>query len=83
MGIAHALAHMHARLGDFALARSLAARCLEIANESGQRTLAAVLTEVAADVETLAGEHAVAERMLAEGCAERAAMAVSSRARPG
>jgi class 3 adenylate cyclase/tetratricopeptide (TPR) repeat protein len=74
MGIAHALAHMHARLGDFALARSLAARCLEIANESGQRTLAAVLTEVAADVETLAGEHAVAERMLAEGCAERAAM---------
>jgi protein-L-isoaspartate O-methyltransferase len=74
MGIAHALAHMHARLGDFALARSLAARCLEIANESGQRTLAAVLTEVAADVETLAGEHAVAERMLAEGCAALVAM---------
>ncbi len=67
MGIAHALAHMHARLGDFALARSLAARCLEIARESGQRMWAAALNEVAADVETLAGNHTGAERMLAEG----------------
>jgi tetratricopeptide (TPR) repeat protein len=66
--IAHALAHMHARLGDFELARSLAARCIEISAESGQRTDAAVLNEVAADVETLAGNHEVAERMLAEGC---------------
>ena len=68
MGIAHALAHMHARLGDFELARSLAARCLEIANESGQRSEAATLTEVAADVETLAGDPAAAARILAEGC---------------
>jgi class 3 adenylate cyclase/tetratricopeptide (TPR) repeat protein len=68
MGIAHALAHMHARLGEFAQARSLAARCLEIANESGLRTDAAALTEVAADVETLAGDHDAAERILAEGC---------------
>ena len=78
MGIAHALAHMHARLGDFALARSLAARCLEIANESGQRMLAAALAEVAADVETLAGNHAAAERMLAEGCARLVAMGAPS-----
>jgi class 3 adenylate cyclase/tetratricopeptide (TPR) repeat protein len=68
MGIAHALAHMHARLGDFELARSLAARCIEIAVESGQRADAAALTEVAADVETLAGNHVAAERMLADGC---------------
>ena len=68
MPIAHALAHMHARLGEFDLARSLAARCLEIAEESGQRTDAAVLTEVAADVETLAGNHEAAERVLSRGC---------------
>lgn len=68
MPIAHALAHVHARLGDFELARSLAARCREIAAESGQRSLSALLTEVAADVETLAGDHAAAERILAEGC---------------
>ena len=69
MGIAHALAHLHARLGNFELARSLAARCIEIAAESGQRSDAAMLAEVAADVETLAGDHAAAERILAEGCA--------------
>ena len=68
MPISHALAHMHARLGDFELARSLAARCREIAAESGQRSWAATLTEVVADVETLAGDHAAAERILAEGC---------------
>jgi class 3 adenylate cyclase/tetratricopeptide (TPR) repeat protein len=68
MPMAHALAHMHARLGDFERARSLAARCLEIANESGQRMEAAALNEVAADVETLAGDHEAAERMLAQGC---------------
>ncbi|MDL2334635.1 MAG: tetratricopeptide repeat protein, partial [Chloroflexota bacterium] len=68
MPIAHALAHMHARLGNFELARSQAARCLEIANESGQRSAAMTLTEAAADLETLAGDHATAERMLAVGC---------------
>jgi tetratricopeptide (TPR) repeat protein len=68
MPVAHALAHMHARLGDFTRARSLAARCREIAAESGQRPWAATLTEVVADVETLAGDHAAAERILAEGC---------------
>jgi class 3 adenylate cyclase/tetratricopeptide (TPR) repeat protein len=74
MGIAHALAHMHARLGDFSRARSLAARCLEIASESGQRMAAASFTEVAADVETLAGNHAAAEAILAEGSAAFVAM---------
>jgi tetratricopeptide (TPR) repeat protein len=68
MPVAHALAHMHARLGDFELARSLAARCLEIATESGERRMANTLKEVAADVETLAGDHQVAERVLAEAC---------------
>ena len=68
MAISHALAHMHARLGAFDLARSLAARCLEIATESGEQKLANTLKEVAADVETLAGRHDVAERMLAEAC---------------
>ncbi|MEA2673266.1 MAG: hypothetical protein QOI92_458, partial [Chloroflexota bacterium] len=72
--IAHALAHMHARLGEFELARSLAARCREIAAESGQRSLAALLTEVAADMETLAGDHEAAERILAEGCSWFVAM---------
>jgi tetratricopeptide (TPR) repeat protein len=69
LGLAHAQAHMHARLGNFELARSLAARSIEIAAESGQRTEAATLNEVAADVETLAGNHQEAERMLAAGCA--------------
>jgi class 3 adenylate cyclase/tetratricopeptide (TPR) repeat protein len=68
MGIAHALAHMHARLGEFELARSLAARCVEIAAESGHRSLAATLTEVAADVETLAGDFEAAARIGAVGC---------------
>jgi class 3 adenylate cyclase/tetratricopeptide (TPR) repeat protein len=68
MPVAHALAHMHARLGDFDLARSFAARCQEIAAESGQRNEANTLKEVAADVETLAGNHQVAERLLREAC---------------
>ena len=66
--IAHALAHMYARRGDFDLARSQATRCREMAAESGQRPLAMLLSEVVADVETLAGDHDAAERALAEGC---------------
>ena len=65
--MAHALAHMHARLGEFELARSLAFRCREIAAESGQRYEAAVLNEVVGDVEMLAGEFEAAERAFAEG----------------
>jgi class 3 adenylate cyclase/tetratricopeptide (TPR) repeat protein len=74
MAMSHALAHLHARLGQFELARPLAARCREIAAESGQRADAAILTEVAWDVETLAGDLEAAERIIAEGCDRFAAM---------
>ena len=74
MAMSHALAHLHPRLGQFELARPLAARSREIAAESGQRAEAAELTEVAWDVETLAGDHEAAERIIAEGCDQFAAM---------
>jgi len=74
MAMSHALAHLHARLGQFERARPLAARCREIAAESGQRAEAAMLTEVAWDVETLAGDHEAAERIIEEGCDRFAAM---------
>jgi len=48
--------------------RSLAARCVAIAAESGQPGSAASLTEAVADVETLAGDHEAAARMGAVGC---------------
>jgi len=73
-GVSHALAHMHARLGHFELARQFAARSIEIATESGLRSDAAGLSELAADVETLAGNHEAAERILAEGCESLDAM---------
>ena len=66
MAMDHALAHLHANLGQFELARQLAARCREILAESGQRAEAAGLAEVAWEVETLAGDHAAAERIIAE-----------------
>jgi class 3 adenylate cyclase/tetratricopeptide (TPR) repeat protein len=68
MAMSHALAHLYARRGDFDVARPLAARCREIAIESGQRAEAAHLTEVAWDVEYLAGEYSAAEHAIAEGC---------------
>jgi tetratricopeptide (TPR) repeat protein len=74
LGVVHALAHLHSRLGNFDLARSFAARAIEIAVESGLRTDAVVLTEVVADVETLAGNHDVAERALDEACRSFIAM---------
>jgi predicted ATPase len=78
MAMDHALAHLHAHLGQFELARPLAARCQEIAAESGQRAEAAGLTEVAWDVETLAGDHEAAERIIADGCERLAAMGGSN-----
>ena len=69
MAMAHALAHLYARRGEFDVARPLAARCRAIASESGQRAEAAHLAEVAWDVEYLAGEFEAAERAVAEGCA--------------
>jgi tetratricopeptide (TPR) repeat protein len=74
LAMSHALAHLHARLGDFDMARPLAARCREIAAESGQSAQAALLSEVAWDVETLAGDHEAAERVIAEGCDKFVAM---------
>jgi class 3 adenylate cyclase/tetratricopeptide (TPR) repeat protein len=74
MAMSHALAHLHACLGQFELARPLAARCREIAAESGLRVEVAVMTEIAWDVETQAGDHEAAERIIAEGCAQFAAM---------
>ena len=74
MAMSHALAHLQARLGHFELARPLAVRCREIAAESGQRADAAHLTEVAWDVETLAGDHVAAEAIIAAGCDQFAAM---------
>jgi class 3 adenylate cyclase/tetratricopeptide (TPR) repeat protein len=74
LAMSHALAHLHARLGDFDMARPLAARCREIAAESGQSAQAALLSEVTWDVETLAGDHEAAERVIAEGCDKFVAM---------
>jgi len=74
MAMDHALAHLYAHLGQFELARPLAARSQEIAAESGQRAEAANLAEVAWDVETLAGDHDAAERMIAESCDRLTAM---------
>jgi class 3 adenylate cyclase/tetratricopeptide (TPR) repeat protein len=74
MAMSHALAHLHAHLGQFEVARPLADRCREIAAESGQRAEAANLAEVAWDVETLAGDHEAAERLITEGCEQLAAM---------
>jgi tetratricopeptide (TPR) repeat protein len=68
VGVVHALAHLHARLGNFELARAFAARSIEISAESGLRSDAIVLTEVVADVETLAGNHDAAEQALGEAC---------------
>jgi class 3 adenylate cyclase/tetratricopeptide (TPR) repeat protein len=74
MAMSHALAHLHARLGQFEVARPLASRCREIAAESGLRVEVAVMTEIAWDVETQAGDHEAAERIITEGCEQIAAM---------
>ena len=78
MAMAHALAHLHAHLGEFEPARVLAARCQAIAAESGQRAEAAGLVEVAWDVESSAGDHEAAERIVADGCERFAAMGGSN-----
>jgi len=67
LAMSYPLAHAYARLGDFELARALAARCQEIATQNGQAGVAANSTEITWDVETLAGNHDVAERVIAEG----------------
>ncbi len=74
MAMDHALAHLHAHLGQFDLARQLAARAREIAAESGQRADSVQLAEAAWDVESLAGDHGAAERIATEACQRFAAM---------
>ncbi len=78
MAMDHALAHLHAQLGEFELARSLAARCQAIAAESGQRGEAAGLTEVAWEIETLASDHEAAASIALDGCQRFAAMGESN-----
>ena len=78
MAMAHALAHLRARLGEFTLARPLAARCQAIAEESGQPWRAAFLAETAWDVEMLAGDYEAARRIIAEAFDRIAAMGQSN-----
>jgi hypothetical protein len=61
----HHLAHLEARAGDFDAARALATRSREIALETGQLQMAAVLWEVTWDVESLAGDDVARNSPLA------------------
>jgi tetratricopeptide (TPR) repeat protein len=61
------LAACRAMEGSFDEARQLAERSYEMLNELGLRLRAAFATEAAAFVETLAGDHAAAERALRLG----------------
>ena len=61
------LAACRAMEGSFAEARELAERSYEMLNELGLRLRAAFATEAAAFVETVAGDHAAAERALRLG----------------
>jgi class 3 adenylate cyclase/tetratricopeptide (TPR) repeat protein len=61
------LAACRAMEGSFDEARDLAERSYEMLNELGLRLRAAFATEAAAFVETLAGDHAAAERALRLG----------------
>jgi class 3 adenylate cyclase/tetratricopeptide (TPR) repeat protein len=74
----HALAHLQARLGAFDEARENAARALAILEENGQLYEQANLSEVAADVEVLAGDPAAAARMLEGGLARMTDMGKSN-----
>ena len=63
----HALAHLRARLGEFHEARELAARTRAILDEHGQLYEHAIMSEMVADVEVLAGDPAAAVRVLEAG----------------
>ena len=68
----HALAHLRARLGEFAEARELATRARAMLDEHGHAYEHAALSEVVADVEVLAGDPVAAVRVLEEGLAATA-----------
>ena len=63
----HAMAHLVARLGRFDEARELAAKCLAILDELGQTAPRALLSELAADVEQVAGDARAAMEVLKDG----------------
>ena len=63
----HALAHLRVRLGGFAEARDLAARSDATLLELGQSYEAAILSELRADVELVAGDADAAVRALTAG----------------
>ena len=66
MAMSHPLAHLRARLGDFEIARQLAARCQEILIGNGQLATAAFMAEMTWDVETVAGNIEAAEWIASE-----------------
>jgi predicted ATPase/class 3 adenylate cyclase len=63
----HAMAHLVARLGRFDEARELAAKCLAILDELGQAASRALLSELVADVEQVAGDARAAMEVLKDG----------------
>jgi tetratricopeptide (TPR) repeat protein len=68
--ISHALAHLHARRGEFDEARSRVETFRTFLHETGQMWTYWFFSEVAADVEALAGNGAEAARIISEGAAQ-------------
>jgi tetratricopeptide (TPR) repeat protein len=65
--MAHALAHLQAKRGEFGAARANAAQTRRILEENGQLVDHAILSEVVADVEYQAGAMGDAKRILRDG----------------
>jgi hypothetical protein len=65
--MAHALAHLQAKRGEFDVARANAALTRRIFEENGQLMDHAILSEVVADVEYQAGAMGEAKRVLQDG----------------
>ncbi len=65
--MAHALAHLRARRGDFAEARRLAALNRRVLEDNGQTYEHAVMAELVADVEYHAGDASAAVAVLRDG----------------
>jgi len=68
--MSHALAHLHARRGEFDEARSRAATFRTFLHETGQVWTYWFFSEAAADVEALAGNGADAVRIIEDGAAQ-------------
>ena len=63
----HALAHLKARIGAFDEARALVGHMFEFFRDTGQQGELDFMTEVAGDVEMVAGDPAEAERVMRDG----------------